>query len=87
MVFAFFFAFLFVPQSVFADGSVLIHIRYQDTIAFEGEVALPELATTTLNDSSGNSHDISSNSALYILSLVSASTSSKFSIKMGRAHV
>ncbi len=49
-------------------------------LVFDGNVALPVATTTTLDDSSGVAHPISSNSALYLLSLVQASSSNAFSI-------
>jgi len=76
-----FFIFLlsFFIYNVASADSVTIHVRYQDFVAFDGTTTLPDATTTTLDDSSGIPHPISSDSALYLLSLV-ASSSQDFSL-------
>ena len=63
-----------IPTTVHLD------VRYEDSLVFDGDVTLPDATTTTLDDSSGAPHSISSDSALYLLSLAQASSSNAFSI-------
>ena len=56
-----------------------MHVRYNDSVAFDGTVSLPEATTTTLDDVNGTAHNLSSDSVLYLLSLAQAS-SNTFSI-------
>lgn len=74
-----FLAQFFICHQAFADGIVSIHVRYKDFVAFYATTTLPSATTTTLNDSGGTPHPISSDSALYLLSLTQAS-STTFSI-------
>ncbi len=62
------------PTTTPVTNTVTLNVRYQDSVVFSGTVLLPVATTTTLNDSTGTPHPISSDSALYLLSQAAASS-------------